>query len=89
MKREKYGDGYDGEIDAKTEPGEKGALVGEVVACSGGFIREEERRQKGEMGERIAIRVTSLLWIMVPRKQVSEVEGEVKQEWRHTDRRDG
>lgn len=79
MKREKYGDRYDGEIDAETEPGEKGALVGEVVARGGGIIGKEERREKGEMGERVAIRVAGLSWIMVPRKQVSEAEGEVEQ----------
>ncbi|KAG7147770.1 hypothetical protein HYQ46_003371 [Verticillium longisporum] len=41
------GDGDDGHVDAEAEVGEKGALVGAVVAGVGRFVLEEERRVEG------------------------------------------
>lgn len=47
MERDGDGSGYNSQIDGETQPGEKSALVGEMVACVGRGVFENECPEKG------------------------------------------
>ena len=51
MEADDDGHGDDGEVHGETQPGEKGAFVGAVVAGVGGGVFEEEGAGDGGGGE--------------------------------------
>ena len=53
------GDADHGHVNAEPEPGEKGPLVGAVIARVGGFVGEEEGCEEGAGEEEVGLAVGS------------------------------